>query len=137
HERFPVRVRPAMFPRRRNHAMKRITFASLLILCAVQIASAQDWARATLEKSSRHREWVTVKYDGRSVETFVAYPESKGKTPEVLVVHEIFGMTDWVQDLADQLAAAGYIAVAPDLLTGMGPDGGPSSAFSGGQSQGA
>jgi len=113
--------------------MKRIALTSLLILCAVQIASAQDWARATLENSSRHREWVTVKHEGRSVETFVVYPESKGKTPVVLVIHEIFGMTDWVQDLADQVAAAGYIAVAPDLLTGMGPNGGRSTDFAEGK----
>jgi len=113
--------------------MKRLTLISLLILCAAQFASAQDWARATLEKSSRHREWVTIKHDGRSVETFVVYPESKGKTPVVLIIHEIFGMTDWVQDLADQVAAAGYIAVAPDLLSGMGPNGGGSSDFAEGK----
>jgi len=113
--------------------MKRITLLTLLILCAVPLASAQDWARAALEKSPRHREWVTVKHDGRSVETFVVYPESKGKTPVVLIIHEIFGMTDWVQDLADQVAAAGYIAVAPDLLSGMGPNGGRSSDFAEGK----
>src|SRR6266478_209397 len=88
--------------------MKRLTLISLLILCAAQFASAQDWAKATLEKSPRHREWVTIKHDGRSVETFVVYPESKSKTPVVLIIHEIFGMTDWVQDLADQVAAADY-----------------------------
>ncbi len=114
--------------------MKRITLITLLILCATPIASAQDWARATLDKSPRHREWVTIKHDGRSVETFVVYPESKGKTPAVLIIHEIFGMTDWVQDLADQVAAAGYIAVAPDLLSGMGPNGGRSSDFAEGKS---
>jgi carboxymethylenebutenolidase len=113
--------------------MKRITLLTLLVLCAVTLASAQDWARAALEKSPRHREWVTVKHDGRSVETFVVYPESKGKTPVVLIIHEIFGMTDWVQDLADQVAAAGYIAVAPDLLSGMGPNGGRSSDFAEGK----
>jgi carboxymethylenebutenolidase len=113
--------------------MKRITFISLLILFATPLASAQDWAKAALEKSPRHREWVTVKHDGRTVETFVVYPESKGKTPVVLVIHEIFGMTDWVQDLADQVAAAGYIAVAPDLLSGMGPNGGRSSDFAEGK----
>ncbi len=113
--------------------MKRVALTSLLLLSAAQLASAQDWARATLEKSSRHREWVTVKHDGRSVETFVVYPESKSKTPVVLIIHEIFGMTDWVQDLADQVAAAGYIAVAPDLLSGMGPNGGRSSDFAEGK----
>jgi carboxymethylenebutenolidase len=113
--------------------MKRITLLTLLVLCAVPLASAQDWARAALEKSPRHREWVTIKHDGRSVETFVVYPESKGKTPVVLIIHEIFGMTDWAQDLADQVAAAGYIAVAPDLLSGMGPNGGRSSDFAEGK----
>ena len=103
--------------------------ALVLLFLAAQVASAQDWAKAKLEKSPRHREWVTVKHDGRNVETFVVYPESKSKTPVILVIHEIFGMTDWVQDLADQLAEAGYIAVAPDLLSGMGPNGGRSSAF--------
>jgi carboxymethylenebutenolidase len=116
--------------------MKRIALTFLLFLfClgAAQFASAQDWAKATLEKSPRHREWVTVKHDGRSVETFVVYPESKSKAPVVLIIHEIFGMTDWVEDFADQVAAAGYIAVAPDLLSGMGPNGGRSSAFAEGK----
>src|SRR5207249_876446 len=113
--------------------MKRITLISLLLPCAAQIACGQDWAKATLEKSPRHREWVTVKHDNRSVETFVVYPEAKGKTPVVLIIHEIFGMTDWVQDLADQVAAAGYIAVAPDLLSGMGPNGCRSTVFAEGK----
>jgi carboxymethylenebutenolidase len=105
-----------------------IRIALLAALAATSLC-AQDWAVARLEKSPRHREWVTVKHDGRSVETFVAYPESKDKTPVVLVIHEIFGMTDWVQDVADQFAAAGYIAVAPDLLSGMGPDGKGTKGF--------
>ena len=111
--------------------MKRRSIFNLftLILLAGHAVSAQDWARARLEKSTRHREWITVKHDGRAVETFVVYPESKDKRPVVLVIHEIFGMTDWVQDLADQVAEAGYIAVAPDLLSGMGPNGGRSSDF--------
>jgi len=95
-------------------------FALIALLLTAQVAAAQDWAKAKLEKSPRHREWVSIKHDGRSVETFVVYPESKAKTPVVLVIHEIFGMTDWVQDLADQLA---------ELLSGMGPNGGRSSDF--------
>jgi carboxymethylenebutenolidase len=47
----------------------------------------------------------------------------------VLIIHEIFGMTDWAQELADEVAAAGYIAVAPDLLSGMGPNGGRTDSF--------
>lgn len=101
----------------------------LIFAWAALALSAQDWARERLEKSPRHREWVTVKHGGRAVETFVVYPESKEKTPVVLVIHEIFGLTDWVEDLADQLAEAGYIAVAPDLLSGMGPNGGRTPDF--------
>jgi len=107
--------------------MKRIAWIALLLLAPA--ASAQDWAKAALEKSPRHREWVTIKHDARAVETFVVYPEAKDKRPVVLIIHEIFGMTDWVQDLADQVAAAGFIAVAPDLLSGMGPNGGRTTDF--------
>src|SRR5580692_10731983 len=112
--------------------MKRIFFA-FLILALAQTVNAQDWAKEKLAKSPRHSEWVTVKHDSRSVDTFVVYPESKDKRPAVLIIHEIYGMSDWLQDLADQVAAAGYIAVAPDLLSGMGPDGGRSSSFAEGK----
>ena len=108
----------------------RMKLAFLLVaVCVAAAANAQDWAKAKLEKSPRHGEWVTVKNGDRNIKTFVVYPESKSKTPVVLVIHEIFGMTDWVRDAADQLAEAGYIAVAPDLLSGMGPNGGDSSAY--------
>ena len=117
-------------PERGNQWYKsEMTRFALLFALAVCAVSAQDWARARVEKSPRHREWVTVKHNGRAVETFVVYPESRDKTPVVLVIHEIFGLTDWVQDLADQVAEAGYIAVAPDLLSGMGPNGGRTPSF--------
>jgi carboxymethylenebutenolidase len=103
-------------------------YVALLSLIVIPLC-AQDWARQKLDKSPRHHEWATVKHDGRSVETFVVYPESKDKTPVVLIVHEIFGESDWIQELADEVAAAGYIAVAPDLLSGMGPNGGGTSSF--------
>lgn len=106
---------------------------TLVVALAATTVAAQDWARATLDKSPRHREWVTVKHDGRSVEAFVVYPESKTKTPVIVVIHEIFGMTDWVQDVADQFAAAGYIAIAPDLLSGMAPGGKGTSGFASGE----
>jgi carboxymethylenebutenolidase len=109
--------------------MKRLFSFALLALLAAPFAGAQDWAKARLEKSPRHREWVAIKHDRRTLETLVVYPESKSKTPVVLIIHEIFGMTDWVADLADQVAEAGYLAVAPDLLSGMGPNGGRSTDF--------
>src|SRR5437660_11754886 len=81
----------------------------------------QDWAKQRLAKSPRHQEWVKVKNGNREVSSFVVYPEVKKKATAVIVIHEIFGMTDWVQSLTDQLAEAGYVAIAPDLLSGKGP----------------
>ena len=96
----------------------------------------QPWAKQALEASPRHREWVNVKSGDRVVSAFVVYPEVKTKATSVVVIHEIFGMSDWVQMLTDELAAAGYIAIAPDLLSGMGPNGGGTSAFADGQAIG-
>ena len=89
----------------------------------------QDWAKQRLAKSPRHQEWVKVKNGDREVNSFVVYPEVKNKATAVVVIHEIFGMSDWVQSLTDQLAEAGYIAIAPDLLSGMGPNGGGTSSL--------
>ena len=92
---------------------------------------SQEWAKQRVEKSPRHREWVKVKNGAREVNSFVVYPENKNKATAVIVIHEIFGMSDWVQSLTDQLAEAGYVAIAPDLLSGMGPNGGGTSSLSG------
>ncbi|HXY41640.1 MAG TPA: alpha/beta fold hydrolase, partial [Vicinamibacteria bacterium] len=99
-------------------------------------ASSASWAKEALERSPRHREWVSVKNGNRTVSAFVVYPEVKEKATAVVVIHEIFGMSDWVQMLADELAEAGYIAIAPDLLSGMGPNGGGTSAFADGNDVG-
>src|SRR5713226_8479665 len=60
---------------------------------------------------------------------FVVYPEVKTKAPVIVLIHEIFGLSDWAKEMADELAAQGFIVVAPDLLTGFGPNGGNSDAF--------
>ena len=109
-------------------ALKLLALLLLLPLAAAP-ASAQDWAKANLEKSPRHREWVTLKHDGRSLQAYVVYPEVKQKATVVVLIHEIFGLSDWAKEMSDELAAAGYIVVAPDLLSGMGPNGGGSSEF--------
>src|SRR5580698_11096215 len=116
--------------------MKRLAGMMIVVMgmsLGAQTVAAQEWsqpwARERITKSSRHSEWVTVKHDGRNVETLVVYPESKEKRPVVLVIHEIFGLSDWAQELADEVAAAGYIAVAPDLLSGMAPNGGRTKDF--------
>src|SRR5262249_54988698 len=103
---------------------------TLVIPAAVQ---AQDWAKARLEKSPRHLEYVKVEHDRREVNCYVAYPEVKEKAPAVVVIHEIFGLADWPKLLADELAEAGYIAIAPDLLSGMGPGGGGTDSPPGGE----
>jgi len=91
---------------------------------------SQEWAKQRVAKSPRHREWVKIKNGNREVNSFVVYPESKNKATAVIVIHEIFGMSDWVQSLTDQLAEAGYVAIAPDLLSGMGPNGGGTDSLS-------
>jgi carboxymethylenebutenolidase len=84
-----------------------------------------DHAKESLAKSPRHGEWVDVKMpDGTKLVTWVVYPEKREKAGTVIVIHEIFGLTDWVRGVADQLAKDGFIALAPDLLSGMGPNGG-------------
>ena len=93
------------------------SFAALIFFtCPL---SAQDWAREKLEKSPRHGEWVEVKHGDRNVRCFLVFPEVKEKAAAVIVVHEIFGLTEWVRSVADQLAEAGYITIAPDMLSGQ------------------
>ena len=84
---------------------------------------SQQWAKDALEKSPRHREYVPIVHDGRTVTTFVVYPEVKNKAEVVVLIHEIFGLSDWMKLQADELAAKGYIVLAPDLLSGVGPGG--------------
>ena len=89
------------------------------IFFSPQNAPAQEWAKPRLNNSPRHGEWVEYKSGERTLKAFVVYPERKEKAPVVLVIHEIFGLTDWVRGVCDQLAENGVIAIAPDLLTGQ------------------
>ena len=111
----------------------RLLVASLALAAVLggtpPVAHAQDWARQRLDASPRHREWVQVHAGNRTVQTFVVYPEVRTKAPVVVLIHEIFGLSDWAREMADEIAAQGYIVVAPDLLSGAGPNGGGSSAF--------
>jgi carboxymethylenebutenolidase len=90
---------------------------------------AQDWARQAVDKSPRRHEWATVKHDGRSVESLIAYPQAREKAPAIAVIHEIFGLSDWAENVADEFAEAGFLAIAPDLLSGMAPNGGRTKDF--------
>jgi len=128
----------------------QMIFAATVLFATAAGAAAQDAADVALPPdadsasqalldSPRHGEWVDVQYtyeaDGAertdTVKTWVVYPERSDKAPVVIVIHEIFGMTDWVRGVADQFAAEGFIAVAPDLLSGKGPEGGATDSFEG------
>jgi carboxymethylenebutenolidase len=91
-----------------------------------KLPASESQAKAALDKSPRHGEYVDVKNPagGPAIRTWVMYPERKDKAGVVLVIHEIFGLSDWARAVADQLAREGFIAVVPDLVSGMGPNGG-------------
>jgi carboxymethylenebutenolidase len=89
-------------------------------------------AKAALEKSPRHGEYVDIKMPsgGTPIRTWIVYPERKDKAGVVILIHEIFGLSDWMRGVADQLAREGFIAVVPDLISGLGPNGGGSDSVS-------
>jgi len=120
-----IRLQPRAIVR--SNLLRATSFA-LLAAASALACGAQDWAKAALAKSSRHGEFVTIKEaSGRSLEAWVVYPEIKDKAPVVVMIHEIFGMSDWARDMADELAGAGYIVVEPDLLSGLGPVAAPTA----------
>jgi carboxymethylenebutenolidase len=112
---------------------------SLAILSSVRAAGheagkippGEAGAKTALERSPRHHEWVDIAVPGQDgkVTAFVAYPERKDKAPVVIVIQEVYGLTDWLRAVADRLAANGFIAIAPDLLSGKGPGGGGTDKF--------
>lgn len=104
--------------------MRRLAIICSFLLCAMPALHAQDWAVKKLEKSPRHSEWVKIKHGEREVNCFVVYPEVKDKATTIVLIHEIFGLTDWARLAADELAEAGYIVIAPDLLYGSVTNGG-------------
>jgi carboxymethylenebutenolidase len=120
----------------------RFLFLVVLLVFA-QLGQAQDQsqpipapaesAQLALSQSPRHGEWVDIALPGAQMklQSWVVYPQRNDKAPVVIVIHEIFGLTDWVRGVADQLAADGFIAIAPDLLSGKGENGGGTESFQG------
>lgn len=90
---------------------------SMAVPAASSLPADAQGARARLASSSRHGEWAMISAGTDSVRAWVVYPERKDKAPVIIVVHEIYGLTPWVRAVADQFAADGFIAIAPDLLT--------------------
>jgi carboxymethylenebutenolidase len=102
-------------------AMKRVLFALALIFIWQSLSAQEfkDFGKERLNGSPRHTDWIDLKSGDRTIKAFVVYPERKDKAPVVLVIQEIFGLTDWLRSLCDELAENGVIAVAPDLLSGQ------------------
>ena len=90
-------------------------------IAAEQLASA-------LKSSPRKSEWVDIKgSNGTPIKSFVVYPDRRDKAPVAIVIQEIFGLSDWIRGVADQVAKEGFIAIAPDFMSGMGPNKGGSA----------
>ena len=100
--------------KRANFSTAALSAALLFSLAAPSTLTAQDWAKARLDVSSRHHEYVSLKHGNRTLQAFVVYPEVKTKAPVVILIHEIFGLSDWAKEMADKLAAQGFIVVAPN-----------------------
>lgn len=117
--------------------MRRLLLLAATLCVAVSLAHAaskpaplvppptEDSARGALERSPRHGEFIDIAYTGGTpLRSYVVYPERRDKAGVVIVIHEVFGLTDWIRGVADRLAADGFIAVAPDMISGLGPGGG-------------
>ncbi len=99
-------------------------------LMMVGIYAHAGTAKEQLENSPRHGEWVKISTEsGREVNAFIVFPEIKENATSVIVIHEIFGLTDWIRQVGDELAKAGFVAICPDFLSGMGPNGGGTDSF--------
>ena len=116
-------ARPDLKQKKRNKRQRIVGIGGALIL-AVAI-----FLVVRLEKSLRHHQYVTLKHGSRAIQAVVVLPKVKNKASVVILVHEIYGLSDWAQEMADELADEGFIVVAPDLLSGHGPSGGGYSDF--------
>ena len=99
--------------------MKRVLFAFVFLAQSLRAQEYKDFGKDRLNNSPRHAEWVDIKSGDRTIKAFVVYPERKDKAPVVIVTQEIFGLTDWLRSLCDELAETGVIAIAPDFLNGQ------------------
>jgi carboxymethylenebutenolidase len=103
--------------------MKRNGIASSILIAgaALVFGAAGTWVvqqkKPSLDQVTTHGEWVYIKRGTDSIRAYVAYPERSSLAPGIIVIHEIFGLTDWEPTVADRLAKNGFIAILPDLLS--------------------
>ena len=95
----------------------------------LKLPADAEGAKQRLATSPRKGEFVKINVNGKPITNWVVYPQGSAKAPVVVVIQEVFGLADWIRGVADQVAAEGFIAVAPDLLTGRGPNGGDTPSF--------
>jgi len=105
-----------------------VASAAFGAVAQITLPASGDQAAARLAASPRHGEWATIESHGDRIEAYVVYPERSDAAPVVIVIHEIYGLNDWARAVADQLAAEGFIAIAPDMLSGKGPNGAGSAS---------
>ncbi len=109
-----------------------IAGAALAAASLIQpVLPGENTAKALLNATHRHREWVNVQAGSATIRAFIVYPERSNTAPVVLLSADRQGASDWIRAVGDQVAAAGFIAVVPDVLSGLGPGGGDTDSFAG------
>jgi carboxymethylenebutenolidase len=117
-------------PRRAIAVLVLLVSSLALAADAPTLPPGEKDAKARLDVSPRHSEYpVLGKAGTRDINGYIVFPERKDKAPVVIVIHEIYGLTDWIKGVCDQLAADGFIAIAPDFLSGRGPAAGGTDTF--------
>jgi carboxymethylenebutenolidase len=99
------------------------------IVAAEAKLGSDGWRAEMLGQSPRHHELVKISGGARTLEAFVIYPDVKAKVPVVLMIPEDQGLNNWARNMADEIAAMGYIVIVPDMLSGRGPNGGGRNSF--------
>jgi carboxymethylenebutenolidase len=110
-----------------NTSVRGAAAYAVVALIAAVLGAAAMWMHAekrvkaaryqSADPVTTHGEWVKIKRGKDTIRAYVAYPERKTKAPAVIVIHEIFGLTDWEPTVADRLAKQGFVAIVPDLLS--------------------
>src|ERR1700730_6713543 len=90
---------------------------------------SEDTAKTVLNATYRHRQWVNVEAGSSNIRAFIVYPQRSNKAPVVVLSATVQGASDWIRAVADQVAAEGFIAIVPDVLSGLGPNGGDANDF--------
>ena len=108
--------------------MKRIAALTCAALVACAPGTDDETGGAETQMAAADG-WIDIANGDRQVATWMAYPEGDGPAPTIIVIHQNRGSSEWVRSVADRLAQEGYIAAAPDLLSGMAPGGGNTADY--------